>query len=69
MNGLLRQAQGEFVNHPVTQTALNTMAFVATGGVDGLIAASSAVSSLLVRQGAKQAPKIVGNLQSTDLIK
>ena len=31
MNDVVRQAQGDFVNHPITQAAINVMAFVATG--------------------------------------
>ena len=36
------QSQRDFLTHPITQAAINTMLFVATGGVEGLISLSGA---------------------------
>ena len=44
MNDLVRRAQSDFINHPVTQTAIDVMTFVATGVVDGAVAIGSWVN-------------------------
>lgn len=41
MSDLIHQAQSDFIGHPITQTALNAMAFVATGGFEGMISAGN----------------------------
>ena len=35
------QSQRDFLTHPITQAAINTMLFVATGGVEGIVGAAS----------------------------
>lgn len=50
MNDLVRRAQGDFVNHPITQVAINAMVFVATGGIDGVVAASQLLSKRIGSQ-------------------
>ena len=46
------QSQRDFLTHPVTQAAINTMLFVATGGVEGIVGAAS---------GLKCATRFVAN--------
>ncbi|MBR6251936.1 MAG: RHS repeat-associated core domain-containing protein, partial [Bacteroidales bacterium] len=46
------QSQRDFLTHPVTQAAINTMLFVATGGVEGIAGAAS---------GLKCATRFVAN--------
>ena len=35
------QSQRDFLTHPITQAAINTMLFVATGGLEGIVGAAS----------------------------
>ena len=53
MTDLVRKAQLDFINHPITQVAINTLLFVATGGVEGVMALGETAGSLIARKAIK----------------
>lgn len=61
MTDLIHQGQSDFINHPVTQTAIGVSIFVATGGIEGIAAITKAAGDLATGQTAIQTTKIVGN--------
>ena len=61
MTDLIHQGQSDFINHPVTQTSIGVLTFVATGGIEGIAAITKAAGCLATRQAAIQTTKIVGN--------
>ena len=43
----MHNAQDAFLNHPITQTTINTLTFVATGGIEGIAAIGSLGKNIL----------------------
>jgi len=65
-NRSIHQAQDNFINHPVTRFTVNSLLFVATGGIEGAFALGNIGKNisnfqLVYRAGAKAFKNIPGN--------
>ena len=56
----IQQGQRDFLNHPVTNATINTLAFVATGGVEEVVSLAS---------GASTAFNIIKNSRLSDWVR
>jgi RHS repeat-associated protein len=60
MTASIHQGQQDFINHPVTKATVNTLLFVATGGIEGAVSLAS---------GAKSVFNVAKSSQASDWIR
>jgi hypothetical protein len=60
MTASIHQGQQEFLDHPVTKATMNTLMFVASGGIEGAVSIAS---------GAKSAINLIKNSQPSDWVR
>ncbi len=58
----VHSAQQDFIDHPVTKGTVNTLVFVATGGIEGLIEIGGLTGRLIAKKAVKSSTKMARTL-------
>ncbi len=60
ITSVIHQGQSDFINHPVTQAALNTTLFITTGGIEGFVSLGGGVARLVGGGGRQAVYRVYG---------